>query len=248
MDEVLNKTLVGTGVNYLRQSALFNPLISNIQVHVVGLGATGSHVVDALASMGISDITGYDFDKVESHNLPNQAYFLKHVGMNKTDAIQDLIKSKCGFDIKAVNQKVEKLEGIRGVLIMCTDSMECQKSIVMNSTMARHKLDLVIETRMGLEQGRVYAFDPGNKPHRDYYLSSEFYTDAEALESPCNARAVGTTAKILAAVAAHKVIKRFSETSILPFHEATLLWSNGTAQVYYFDDAIKNKQKQKEQK
>ena len=50
----------------------------NTPIHIIGCGATGSWVALMLAKMGISNITCWDFDKVEEHNLPNQFfYFLK---------------------------------------------------------------------------------------------------------------------------------------------------------------------------
>lgn len=224
-------------VDYWRQGAFFNPFTFQIPIHVIGVGATGSHIVDTLANMGVRDITAYDFDVVEGHNLPNQIYGLKHVGMPKVDALASHVKDKMGFDIKTVNKKVEEIPDLSGVLMLCTDSMAAQKSICLTSARLNKKVHWVIETRMGIDQGRVYFFDPNNKIHLGRWTKS-CYSDEEAAESPCNLRAIATTAKCLATLAAHRIIiasKKLVTDDKIPLYNESTVCMDGSIFNYIWD-------------
>lgn len=199
-------------VDYWRQAGFFNNINFKYEIHVVGAGATGSHVVDSLVNAGITSVKVYDFDKVELHNIPNQVYFLKDVGKFKVDALAEYVKAKTGIEIEAINEKVECIKMRKpGMLILCTDKMQTQKDLVLNSGKQLNCIK-VIETRMGLEHGRVYAFDPNSKIELRRWLSM-WYPDEAAEESPCNMRSINTTAKTLAAYAAHQVLSFSNDKS-----------------------------------
>lgn len=60
-------------------------------VGVAGLGGLGSHVVVALARMGIGRLILADFDMVEPTNLNRQQYAIEHLGMPKTEAMEQIV-------------------------------------------------------------------------------------------------------------------------------------------------------------
>jgi hypothetical protein len=198
-----------------RQIGFFTPSTMTGKIHVVGAGATGSHIVDTLACMGLENIVVYDFDIVENHNLPNQIYTLADVGKPKVVALQQHIKNKMGFDIATKNEKVDAIENLEGVLILCTDKMQCQKDIFNKSARLNSKAIAAIETRMGIDQGRIYFLDPNNKAHLKKY-AAEWYSDEEAVESPCNLRAISGTAKLIASLAASRVIINHKKDNWIP--------------------------------
>lgn len=195
------------GVDFWRQLGIFDPLKFKKEIHVIGAGAIGSHFIDTIASMGINNITVYDFDTVEAYNLPNQVYGMEDVGMPKVDALKRHIKRKIGYDIRTVNEKVEKLPDLSGILVLCPDSMSARRDIFASARMNR-KVSWVIDVRMGIDAGRIYFFDPCNKLHIGRWLdpNDAGYDDSKAQESPCTLRAISTTAKVLAGLAAHRVI------------------------------------------
>lgn len=65
--------------------------IKKAKVAIAGLGGLGSNIAVSLARIGIGKLLLFDFDVVEPSNLNRQQYFVKHIGMNKTDAIKDII-------------------------------------------------------------------------------------------------------------------------------------------------------------
>lgn len=80
-------------------------------VAIAGLGGLGSNVAFALARIGVGHLHLIDFDTVDITNLNRQQYFMEHIGMKKTDALQSLllkinpyldIRTDCVRDRKSV--------------------------------------------------------------------------------------------------------------------------------------------------
>lgn len=59
------------------------------RVAISGLGGLGSNVASALARIGVGHLHLIDFDRVDLTNLNRQQYFMRHVGMYKTDALRE---------------------------------------------------------------------------------------------------------------------------------------------------------------
>jgi hypothetical protein len=72
------------------------------RVLVVGAGALGSHVCDALARGGVGHLTVRDYATVEPGNLVRHLATDKHVGWLKVDAVADVIRSR-SFNTTTVN-------------------------------------------------------------------------------------------------------------------------------------------------
>lgn len=101
-------------------------------IHVVGVGATGSRVVENLVRLNLaSKIVVYDFDVVEEKNLNNQVYLRQHIGMPKVEALQDFC-SMIDADAK-IRIKNKKVEYIRtssdDILILLVDSVDSRVKI-----------------------------------------------------------------------------------------------------------------------
>lgn len=65
--------------------------LKNAKIGIAGLGGLGSNVAVSLARIGVGNLVLIDFDIVEKSNLNRQYYFLKHVGMHKTEALKEII-------------------------------------------------------------------------------------------------------------------------------------------------------------
>src|SRR3989344_5433153 len=112
----------GVEIDFWRQLDIFSPDKFKTPITVIGAGATGSYIVWLLAKMGCRDITVYDFDKVENHNLPNQIYSPSSVGKKKVDALAETILSATGVKIKTVPKKFD-FSQLRGIVFVLTDTM-----------------------------------------------------------------------------------------------------------------------------
>lgn len=196
-------------MDYSRQFSLLNPVdIGKKTIAVVGAGATGSYVTMMLAQMGWGDrsvnkgqIKVFDGDIVKEHNLANQAFFKEHVGMLKVNALKDLISKKCSIEIEAFNDMItpetahKYMAEIRSnYVFLLTDTMQSRREIFDACLQYSFNTDLVIETRMGLDKGRIYSFNPNIASEVDAWKNT-LYSDEEAEVSLC-----GTSASIIPTV------------------------------------------------
>ncbi|WP_353893917.1 sulfur carrier protein ThiS adenylyltransferase ThiF [Proteinivorax hydrogeniformans] len=65
--------------------------VKNAKIGIAGLGGLGSNIALSLARTGVGKLLLVDFDVVEPSNLNRQHYFVKHIGMYKTDALRDIL-------------------------------------------------------------------------------------------------------------------------------------------------------------
>ena len=78
---------------FFRQSGWIDPeILQETKVMVVGCGSVGSKICTTLAKQGIGHFVLVDFDDVEEHNLPNQFFIRKEIGMQKVDALKNRIE------------------------------------------------------------------------------------------------------------------------------------------------------------
>lgn len=77
-------------------------------VAVLGLGGLGSNIAISLARIGVGHLLLVDFDIVEPSNLNRQQYFIKDIGMYKTDALKKNIKDINPFiKVETVNTLID---------------------------------------------------------------------------------------------------------------------------------------------
>ena len=216
--------------DYWRQLDVFSPLTFTRPVTVIGAGATGSYMVWLLAKMGCRDITVYDDDDVENYNLPNQIYGTEDVGKGKVEALADAVRAATGVTIRGIHRKFSKGKIVQrkgGVVFLLTDTMESRKKIWNSSIKNRKDVDMMIETRMGIDGGRIYAVRPSDEKQIAGYEKT-LYTDAEAEESPCTSKAIAPTAATIAGIAVSTMLnfvrdKRFPNETIISLSPMLML-------------------------
>lgn len=172
-------------LNISRHMELFDPDKFEYPVTIIGAGATGSWLALALAKLGITDITVYDFDIIEEHNVPNQAYSISNVGDFKIEALYENIKYETGTSIKVKNEKFTN-QRLSGVVFLMVDSMSARKEIWENSIKLKPAVKLLVEPRMGLDVGRIYNVDPMDMNQIKKYEDT-YYGDDVAEVSACGA-------------------------------------------------------------
>ncbi len=172
-----------TTLDVSRHKELFNPHYFDVPVTIIGAGATGSWLALALAKLGIEDITVWDFDDVEEHNVPNQAFRLSDVGDTKANALHCLINSQLNKAIKIIPHRFTN-QRLAGIVYLMVDTMQSRKEIWENSIKMKSAVDLLIEPRMGLDVGRVYNVEPTNLTHVRRYENT-YYDDDTAELSAC---------------------------------------------------------------
>ena len=201
-------------INTARHKDYFDPFKHRITpITIIGAGATGSRVFEALINLGLTDITVYDPDVIESHNLANQLYINDEVGIAKVSGLFNWEELNTGVarDRKYFQQK--RVEGnmkseVKGIVFLLTDTMSSRKEIWENSLRFNSQVSLVIETRMSLTHGNVMMFNPQDAKESKQWVDTLIDDDAPTTDvSLCGtALTIGTTACIIANLAVNQMI------------------------------------------
>jgi molybdopterin/thiamine biosynthesis adenylyltransferase len=194
-------------VDYWRQLDLFSPeKFGNTEVHVVGCGATGSYVALLLAKMGVTNLHLWDFDEVEAHNLPNQVFRLRDVGRTKVDALAEIIEDACGIKPILHAEAVTGETTFAGIVFLLVDSMDIRRDIWLGALKFKLPIELMIETRMAIDNGRIYAIRP-SRPADIRLWEGSIYASSEAEESACTNRSIAPTVAFISSLAVWKLVK-----------------------------------------
>jgi len=179
------------------------------RVDVIGCGATGSRIALSLAKLGIRNLHIWDFDKIEAHNIANQAFGNDDIGKFKVEALAETIKRQTGLIATAHNEAVTGRSTLGEHVFLLTDSMKSRKEIWQGALRFKLHVKDMIETRMGADEGRIYAIRPFI-PDDAKFWEETLYDDAEASESLCGSPiTVGPTAEVISGLAVWQFINMY---------------------------------------
>lgn len=170
-----------------RSIEVFNPSMIDKDVHIIGVGATGSFVVQTLVRFGVNKIHIWDFDKYEAHNVNNQAIRQDCCEKQKVNAQVELCKEiNPEAEIIAHDQLVTEkdIAEMSGYVFLLVDSMKCRKELF-EAIKKNDKIVWYWESRLGSDQGRVYCLPIDKDFDYSKYETMHFYSDDEAEVSAC---------------------------------------------------------------
>ena len=211
-------------MNHLRQLDIIDPSKLSVPIDIIGAGSVGSWTALTLAKMGASQLTVWDFDVVEEHNVPNQAFSPADIGRPKVEALGVIIESMTGNTLSIRNRRFDGFVD-QGMVIIAVDSMTAR--IDLWRTLRDQPFDWLIDSRMGAEVARILTVKVSSlSARRDY--GRTLYRSTEALLEPCTARSTAYCATGLASFIAAKVAKLvtsrpFSTDITIDFRNALLL-------------------------
>ena len=193
-----------------RHLSVFKPhAFGKRQVDVIGCGATGSRVVLSLAKLGVENIHVHDFDVVEEHNLANQVFGKEDIGTLKVVAIARIVERDTGQMIHVHSERVDGKQGFGEIVFLLTDTMSSRKEIWENGLKFKPFVRLLIETRMGVDNGRVYTLNPSKLKHVRAWEKT-LSSDEETEVSSCGASiSVGPTAEIVSGLSVWQMVRWF---------------------------------------
>jgi len=180
-------------------------------VHLIGAGGIGSPAGIALAKMGVGEITIWDHDRVEVHNLPNQLHPVSQLGKFKVHSLGKLIHDMAaGVNLSLQNLRFQDRAAsaprLEGIVIAAVDSMASRKEI-WAAALRSLDVDFFIDARMGGQLLRLYSLNPHDPLAGEDY-EQMLYSDEEALQLPCTAQSIIYTGLIAGGLIANAV-KRF---------------------------------------
>lgn len=191
-------------MDVMRHRSVFDPAQFKGRVGIIGVGALGSAVALNIAKLGIENITLFDSDVVENHNLPNQVLFGPHnVGHLKTESAHAMLWSLTGIHVTtrgAVASKSDLRETGVTHAFVCVDSMLARKAIFKQAIWMNPQVVFVAEGRLSSRTGMSTAFNPQDIGHSKEYLM-RLYPDEDVVHDrgACgNILMLGATAMMLA--------------------------------------------------
>jgi len=201
---------------YHRQLDIIHPDRLAFPITIIGAGASGSYSAMALAKMGCSDISVYDDDTVEAHNLPNQIYGRQYEEWFKVEALKDAVMQSEGMQLKTFAMKYAAQE-LGALVISCVDSMEARRMIWEQAKAqgTKAKPITVIDPRQGGEFIVIYsARSHGDIVGAESYEES-LHPSGESMRLPCTARSVIYNSMLTGALVCI-MVKKFALGETLP--------------------------------
>lgn len=169
-------------MNFSHQDRIFDPAAAQ-SLTIIGVGSIGSMVALTAAKMGVSRITVYDGDSVESHNIPMSAYRPQDLGHYKVNALQEIVRENSGTEIVAIPDMYNG-ERLKNTVIACVDTMEARQQIF-QAVRKNPLVDLFIDTRVGGEFISIFAIEPAKHEDIEFYEQSTQYKDLESIVRSC---------------------------------------------------------------
>jgi len=161
----------------------FQPEKVTERINIVGCGSVGATIAENLVRLGLTNLSLWDMDTVNPHNLANQIFRQQDIGASKVEALSDIL-----FDINPDVKDTLKLfpEGwhgqqLSGYVFLCVDSIELRKEIV-EKHFNNPYVKAVLDFRTLLEAAQHYAADWSDYKMKKDLLNSMNFTHEEAAE------------------------------------------------------------------
>ena len=157
-----------------------------LKVNFVGVGGTGSMLLDGLASMHVAltelghpgfDVTAYDHDRVSRFNLGRQRFSVRDVGLSKSIALVHRINLFYGCEWRAEPVMAEaKSCGACDLLVTCVDNAAFRYAL--GQHYATQSLRTIwADLGSGLENGQVIMGNLGGQVPDRIPNVYDFYAD-----------------------------------------------------------------------
>lgn len=203
-DKAVEKMLAHMPQHLIRQWDVVPQKILFEEVWLVGLGGIGSWVGLALSKMGFDELVLYDFDNVAIENAGTQLYGATHVNKFKVDSFIEIASLLSVGEKRRFTPRTKWTSAFmhEGVALLMVDTMEMRAQFFKEQTKycagtyswcSRWLFD----ARMSAEEAHLYIIDLERKEDRDFYAKT-LYTDAQAAQEPCTARATVYTGMMIA--------------------------------------------------
>lgn len=197
-------------MNLNKHAEFFNPEDLDDEIHIIGCGAVGSTIAENLARLGIKKLYLYDFDRVTEHNITNQMFLNKHIGLPKTDALAEILTSiNPDIQIIAIPDGWKEGTTLTGYVFLAVDDIELRQKIV-KENLFNFNIKAMFDTRMRLTDAQHFACKWNDKGQK-HLLATMNFTKEEAIEStPISAcgttLSVTPTVRIICALAVANLI------------------------------------------
>ena len=201
----------------------FQPEKYDGRIHIIGCGSVGSTLAENLARCGVTKMTLWDFDTVESHNIVNQMFSQQHIGKPKVEALADILVDINPYIKDELELQPKGWQGklLSGYIFLCVDSIELRRQFV-EKHMDSPYVKAVFDFRTLLESAQHYAADWSDFKMKQTLLNSMQFSHEEAAEetpvSACGITlGVATTVRLVCALGVNNFINFVKGNGIKKF-------------------------------
>lgn len=205
-------------MNLSKSYEFFKP--DSTRIHIIGCGSVGSTLAENLVRCGVTNITLWDFDTVEPHNIANQMFRERDIGKLKVEVLKEMLQEINPETKDSVEIYGEGWQGkvLSGYIFLAVDSIELRRKIVQAHYNSPY-VKAVFDFRTLLESAQHYAADWGDRKAKENLLKSMEFTHDEALEetpvSACGITlGVATTVRLICALGVNNYIN-FAKGGVL---------------------------------
>ena len=162
----------------------FRPDMCKSRIHIIGCGSVGSTVAELLARFGLTEISLYDFDHVEPHNIVNQMFTQDDLYKLKTEAVADMI---CRINPEAKDHLKLYNEGytgqkLNGYVFLCVDNIDLRRQIATENKYNTF-IKAMFDFRTRLTDAQHYAANWNDAKAKEAFIGSMDFSHEEAMEA-----------------------------------------------------------------
>ncbi len=202
-------------INLIRHQEFFDPVQISDPIHIIGVGAVGSHIATMLARLGVTTLHIWDFDTVDSHNIPNQLYRETDIGKTKVDALTEQLLDINKELIIYTHDKYNN-QTLSGYLFVAVDNIELRHQIYTDHEYIVG-VKAVFDTRIGLDVGQVFSANWSKDDQIANLIAASTFTHDEVAEetTACGSKLAILPTVVLAANIAVTNFINYSKTKKL---------------------------------
>lgn len=180
---------------------------NKVEIVIGGAGGIGSWLSFFLTRAGFN-VTVYDFDTVEEHNLGGQLFFAHDVSELKVTALRNVITefNDTNFNFKGVNQKItpytymyHNYSAPLVIYVSAFDNMEARTDFFnLFIKQTNGKVKWFVDGRLLMEQMRIYCIKKSNQSAINDYMEHHLFLDSDVEDLPCTMKQVSHGAAMIA--------------------------------------------------
>lgn len=181
-------------------------------VVVAGIGSIGTFVVYALGKAGVTDITVFDPDVVESHNEPMSLYRNTDIGRPKVEALAERIDFETNGTVVLKTRQERLIDQPLGrcSLILCVDRMDTGRSPIFKQVEGSVGIDVMIDTRIHQWFGEIYTIVPSLPDDCAQYRET-LHPDSEVALQICGFHGIVSMSMAVAGDAVNALFRYWNE-------------------------------------
>ncbi len=219
---------------FWRQLDLVNiEALMRMDISIIGCGGIGSPTTLALAKMGIEQITVYDKDIIEIHNIPNQLHLVNMIDKPKVDSIKKIVKQLTGVNINVDPTHFEQQQ-LTEITIVGTDSMSSRKR-VFEEFLQQKQAKILIDARMAGNYFNIFYVTKFDKNTLIKYATTILPDDDKNVEEQkCTEKAIIYNTFGIASFICN-IIKKVANKEYIPF-KYVFDYMSGLLQMFKLED------------